>query len=210
MTPSLESLYEPLIVFASEHLSAFVAQMRLEFSGVIAFATNDAWYEETIAAFWDRALCDPRMVHAARDANVPQNMAEMLDRLARAQRGLFHVEADSDGASLECIVSGAHFRLSPQGSFRWIDAGLLDAHVVPTLEGVAVLPGVLVHEASARECVERVVARAQALAMPQNTLLDALLTMRHRLVVAGRLKPHHAYRPELLDVIRGPGASNRP
>jgi len=117
-----------------------------------------------------------------------------------------------------CVVTGAAFRLARAdeggralaSGHRGIDdvaPGFVDARVVPTNEGVSLLPGVLAHAAESRPQIEEGVAKGRALEMPNDDLFDALLSMRHRLASLSRMKAKQVYRVELLESFRAPSPS---
>jgi hypothetical protein len=215
MTPSLGSVYDALIARAADaEMASVVAAIREAFVRRVGpFAPADAWFEERSAALWDRVLTDDaangRM--AERPASDEQRAA--LAALARAQRGLFEVHAAGDDVDLVCVVTGAAFRLARSdeggralaighrghGGVDDVAPGFVDARVVPTIEGVSLLPGVLAHAAEARPQIEEVVARGKERAMQTDDLFDALLSMRHRLASLSRMKAKQVYRVELLD-----------
>lgn len=193
MTPSLAAAYEALVDRASR-LDA-VARVRAAFEAAAGpFSPEDPYYEERAAALWDRVLVDPEVQRVL--VTDPTHGAAAAF-LGRAQRGLFAVTTHGDDVDLECLVTGAAFRLARSDSGH---AGLretasegerLDAFVAPSPEGVALLPGVLVHAAAARTALEQLVRDHT---LPVGELLDRLLGMRHRLATLGRMRPEVVYR----------------
>lgn len=187
MTPSLAAVYDSLVeAAAAPGFAPIVAEHRARFETRVGpFAPSDRWFEERSAALWDRVLVDPR-VHRALATDVA---------FGRAQRGLFEVEAGPHGIDLICMVRGAAFRLAKNDdAVRTLvrGGGWIDGHVVPTNEGVALLPGLLVHSPEASEPMRELV-RAE---LPFEDLLDALLGMRHRLAARSRMKARQVYRVE--------------
>ncbi len=185
MTPSLAAVYDSLVeAAAAPAFAPIVAEHRTRFETRVGpFAPSDPWFEERSAALWDRVLIDPR-VHRALATDVP---------FGRAQRGLFEVEAGPHGIDLVCVVRGAAFRLakSDQAVGTLVrGGGWIDGHVVPTSEGVALLPGLLVHPAEASEPMRELVGTG----LPFEELLDELLGMRHRLAARSRMKARQVYR----------------
>ena len=192
MTPSLAAVYDDLVAEASRH-EAIVAELRSSFEKLGAFASDDAWFEERSAALWDRVLVDPRIgALLARDERV-QNHAQAL---GRAQRGLFEVHPEAQTVDLVCMVSGAAFRLADSDDAARAmrtggdSGGWIDGHVVPTTEGVALLPGFLVHSAEATEPMRALLTTD----LPFDERLDALLAMRHRLASLSRMRAKQVYR----------------
>ena len=211
MTPSLSSVYEALVAFAaSEPFADLVAQERARFTNRVgAFSPSDAWFEERSAALWDRVLTRPEVltkIESMAPSTFGREHRAALVALARAQRGLFEVHAAPDGAvDVVCIVRGAAFRLAPGDdaaralvSGRGVDddvaPGMIDARVVPTAEGVAILPGILVHRAEATESIASIIERSRERALADDDLFDALLSMRHRLASLSRMKARQVYR----------------
>lgn len=193
MTPSLAAAYDALVERASA-LPA-VGRVRAAFEATAgAFSPEDPFYEERAAALWCRVLVDPEV--AAILGGDP-TLGAAARCLGRAQRGLFAVRGEGADVDLDCLASGASFRLSRADSAH---AGLretasegerLDGYVAPSPEGIALLPGVLVHAAAARSALEQVV-RDHTLSTSE--LLDRLLGMRHRLATLGRMRPEMVYR----------------
>lgn len=215
MTPSLAKVYEALVARAADFsFEGIVAVVRERFcTRVGAFTPADPWFEERSAALWDRVLCEvelhARLTHERRSSFSPEELA-VLAALLRAQRGLFEASCLAHGeVDLTCLVTGAAFRLSKAddaarslaraGEDGAALSGLLDAHVVATPEGVALLPGMLVHAPEAHEPILACLARARALSLAPIDVLDGLLAMRHRLGARSRMKPHQVYRPEALE-----------
>jgi hypothetical protein len=220
MTPSLGSVYDALIARAADaEMASAVAAIREAFVRRVGpFAPADAWFEERSAALWDRVLTDATANARMAQAPASDEQRAALEALSRAQRGLFEVHAAGDDVDLVCVVTGAAFRLarSDEGGralaigHRGIDdvaPGFVDARVVPTVEGVSLLPGVLAHAAEARPQIEEVVARGRERAMEHDDLFDALLSMRHRLASLSRMKAKQVYRVELLDALSSAKAS---
>lgn len=205
MTPSLASVYDALITRAADPSFAdLVDPIRERFvrhvgpisppvDGEMRAAT-DAWFEERSAALWDRVLTDRAVL--ARMPNAPEG-------LAHAQRGLFEVHATGDDVDLFCVATGAAFRLSPSdeagralgSGHRHVEddvaPGLIDGHVVPTIEGITILPGILVHPAEATPLVLQMVDEMENVGVD---VLDELLSMRHRLASSSRMKAKQVYR----------------
>lgn len=190
MTPSLAAVYDDLVAEASRHES-IVAEIRAAFERAGAFSPTDAWFEERSAALWDRVLVDPRIGAAlAGSAH-----AAAVQQLGRAQRGLFEVHPHERTIDMICVVRGGAFRLAEsddaaRAMSRGGEGGWIDGHVVPTTEGVALLPGFLVHAAEATEPMRALIASDQ----PFDALLDSLLLMRHRLASLSRMKAKQVYR----------------
>ena len=221
MTPTLANAYEPCLAAAgAAPLADLVAPLRAAFvARVGAFVPTDPWFEERAAALWDRVLTDRGVLARLRaaDGGLGGTHDDALVALTRAQRGLFDVHAGGAHVDLVCRLTGAAFRLSAAdaagralGSGRGVvddvAPGTIDARVVPTREGVAILPGMLVHPAEATALLPPIVARARELGLPDDTLLDALLAMRHRHASLSRMKVKQIYRAELLETLieRGP------
>lgn len=190
MTPSIAAAYDLLVQRAAERTTD-VARVRAAFEAAAgAFSPDDSFYEERAAALWDRVLTDPEVL-------VNLEPAPVRTALARAHRGLFAVVDAGDDVDLECLVTGAAFRLSRADSAHAAlrqahsEGERLDAFVVASIEGASLLPGVLVHPASARVAIERLV---QGSTLAPAALLDALLGMRHRLATLGRMRPEVVYR----------------
>ncbi len=219
MTPSLASVYDALVAFVADPSfvgAAEVAAARGAFEKRVGtFAPSDPWFEERSAALWDRVLTLPAVLDAvaeARPASFGRDHLAALTALRRAQRGLFEVHASRDGVDLVCVVRGAAFRMAPAddtvkglvpravatGADDDVSPGLLDARVVPTAEGVALLPGLLSHPAEATEAVASVLARARTMEKANDDIFDALLAMRHKLASLSRMKAKQVYRPEAL------------
>jgi hypothetical protein len=97
---------------------------------------------------------------------------------------LFEVHA----RDVTCVVRGAAFRL---GHAMADGGGWIDGWVVPTTEGVALLPGFLVHPAEATEPMREILASHE---LPFDDVLDELLAMRHRLASRSRMKARQVYR----------------
>jgi hypothetical protein len=184
MTPTLAAVYDDLVARAAKH-EEVVAEVRAAFQRLGAFAPNDPWFEERSAALWDRVLIDPRIVAAFADDRVVQ-------QLGRAQRGLFEVHPTERTVDLHCMVRGAAFRLaeSDDAARTMKEGGWIDGHVVPTTEGVALLPGFLVHAPEATEPMRALIASND----PFDALLDSLLAMRHKLASLSRMKAKQVYR----------------
>lgn len=191
MTPSLAAVYDDLVAEASQQ-TAIVAEVRSAFERLGTFAPDDAWFEERSAALWDRVLLDPRISESLSSSVAAQ--------LARAQRGLFEVRPESQTVDLVCMVSGAAFRLADSDDAARAmrggsdHGGWIDGHVVPTTEGVALMPGFLAHAAEATEPMRALITAE----LPFTTLLDALLSMRHRLAALSRMRAKQVYRSESL------------
>jgi len=216
MTPSLASVYDDLIAaVAEEPFAELTAACREAFSKRVgAFSPSDSWFEERSAALWDRVLCDPDVLDRLTSApprSFGRDHLAALASLRRAQRGLFEVHAHEAAAvDLLCLVRGASFRLAPTDDVGQSFArtsrgdaastGTIDARVVPTAEGVAVLPGILVHPAEATQPTRELLPQGREL--PLDDLLDALLAMRHRLGSLSRMKARQVYRPEMLTARR--------
>jgi hypothetical protein len=212
VTPTLAKVYEGLVARAADFAFAgVVARVRERFEARVgSFSPADAWFEERSAALWDRVLCDAefhgRLAVESR-ASFARDELDALGALLRAQRGLFEVSCAPHGSvDVTCLVTGAAFRLSKAddagaslaraGDVGGAQSGLLDAHAIATPEGVALLPGMLVHPPEAREPITACLARAEALSMSPLDVLDALLAMRHRLAARSRMKAHQVYRAE--------------
>jgi hypothetical protein len=124
---------------------------------------------------------------------------DALRALGRAQRGLFEVHPAKRTIDVQCVVRGAAFRLAPeddaaQAMSHGGEGGWIDGYVVPTGEGVALLPGLLVHPAEAIEPMRELVKSE----LPFDELLDALLGMRHRLASRSRMRARQVYRADAL------------
>lgn len=177
MTPSLAAVYDDLVAEASRH-EEVVAEIRASFQRLGSFAPNDAWFEERSAALWDRVL-----------------IALGVQQVSHAQRGLFEVHPAARTVDLICVVRGAAFRLAEsddaaRAMCRGGEGGWIDGHVVPTTEGVALLPGYLVHVPEATEPMRALITQD----LPFDELLDGLLVMRHRLASLSRMKAKQVYR----------------
>lgn len=202
MTPSLARVYDELVAAAaSPGLSALVQPIRARFVEKVGpFAPSDPWFEERSAAAWDRVLVDHDVHQAMRaGADAREGSAGALEALGRAQRGLFEVHPAHGTVDVVCVVRGAAFRLSPsddaaQAMSHGGEGGWIDGYVVPTDEGVALLPGLLVHPAEAIEPMRELVKTE----LPFDALLDALLGMRHRLAARSRMRAKQIYRAEAL------------
>lgn len=183
MTPSLAAVYDSLVE-AAARFGAIVDEHRARFvERVGPFTPSDPWFEERSAALWDRVLVDRRV---SLESAIP---------LHRAQRGLFEVQVGPRGVDLVCVVRGAAFRLAQSDDAARAFAsggGWIDGHVVPTSEGVALMPGFLVHEAEASEPMRELLSTPVGF----DDLLDALLGMRHRLAARSRMKAKQVYRVE--------------
>ena len=185
MTPSLTAVYDELVAEASAH-EELVSEVRAAFQRLGAFSPSDPWFEERSAALWDRVLLEPR-VGAALAGGAHANV---LQQLGRAQRGLFEVHPCEKTVDMLCVVRGAAFRLAEsddaaRAMSRGGEGGWIDGHVIPTTEGVALLPG-------ATEPMRALIARE----LPFDALLDGLLGMRHRLASLSRMKAKQVYRAE--------------
>ncbi|MGZ3452517.1 MAG: hypothetical protein ACXVEF_23110 [Polyangiales bacterium] len=180
MTPSLAAVHDDLVAAAAK-LADVVHEIRERFEARVgAFEASDPWFEERSAALWDRVLIDPRVIAV---------LASDVAGFASAQRGLFEVHGRHD---LTCVLRGAAFRLASSDDAAIAEgAGWIDGHVVKTREGVALLPGFLVHPAEATEPMREIVA---ATSLPFEDLLDELLAMRHRLASRSRMKAKQVYR----------------
>lgn len=225
MTPSLGSVYDALIARAAEvDLADIVTGIREAFVRRVGpFAPADAWFEERSAALWDRVLTDGAVIGRMKAKETSEDRRAALASLSRAQRGLFEVHATTnagagsagDDVDLVCVVTGAAFRLARSDEagrgltlgHRGADdvaPGFVDARVVPAVEGISLLPGVLAHTAEARPQIEEVVANAKGRGMGHDDVFDALLSMRHRLAALSRMKAKQVYRVELLDSLKAP------
>lgn len=201
MTPSLARVYDDLVAAAASPTLARLADpIRARFvERVGPFAPTDPWFEERSAAAWDRVLIDPEVHTALRSMTAH---GDALEALGRAQRGLFEVHPLPRVArtvDVVCVVRGAAFRLAAeddaaQAMSHGGEGGWIDAHVVPTAEGVALLPGLLVHPAEAIEPMRELVKSD----LPFEELLDALLAMRHRLASRSRMRARQVYRADAL------------
>lgn len=203
MTPSLAAVHEQLVAAAAApELAAVVSEIRARFAERVGpFSPTDPWFEERSAALWDRVLCDRRVLAALGGRALSPEQRVVVDNLWRAQRGLFEVHPAGGTVDVMCVVSGAAFRLAKSddaaramshalgGSGGWIDG-----HVVAASEGVALLPGFLVHPAEATEPMRALVSMQIAF----EELLDALLAMRHQLAARSRMKAKQVYRAEAL------------
>ena len=201
MTPSLAAVHEQLVAAAAApHLADVVADIRAKFvERVGAFSPTDPCFEERSAALWDRVLCDARVLEALRALSLSSEQRAVVDNLARAQRGLFEVHPAARTVDVLCVVSGAAFRLAPSDDAARAmshggEGGWIDGHVAPSTEGVALLPGFLVHPAEATEPMRALIKTP----MEFEELLDALLAMRHQLAARSRMKATQVYRPEAL------------
>ena len=212
MTPSLGSVYDALIARAADaDLADLVQPVREAFVRRVGpFAPTDAWFEERSAALWDRVLTDRAVIARMNETEKSNDRRAALQALGRAQRGLFEVHTTGDDVDVVCVVTGAAFRRarSDEGGRALaighrgeddVAPGLVDARVVPTIDGVSLLPGVLAHAAEARPQIEEVVTRARERERSHDDLFDALLSMRHRLAALSRMKAKQVYRVELLD-----------
>ena len=216
MTPSISSVYDALVGHVAEDAFAdLVGPLRAAFVRRVGpFAPTDPWFEERSAALWDRVITTPSVLSRT-SASPPSSFGRdhlgALVALGRSQRGLFEVHANREAVDLSCLVTGAAFRLSPTddaarglatmggaGGDEDVAPGLIDGRVVPTAEGVAILPGMLIHPAVAHEPIVAVLARARSLSMANDDLLDALLAMRHRHGSLSRMKAKQVYRVEAL------------
>ncbi len=187
----MAAAYDLLVQRAADR-TADVARVRAAFEAAAgAYSPDDSFYEERAAALWDRVLTDREVLAALVEPGA------VIGALSRAHRGLYAVIDAGEDVDLECLVSGAVFRLSradsAHASLRQAhsEGERLDAFVVPSPEGACLLPGVLVHPASARAAIERLLQAPRA--TPAG-LLDALLGMRHRLATLGRMRPEVVYR----------------
>jgi hypothetical protein len=179
VTPSLAAVHDEWVAAAAK-LADVVQEIRARFQARVgAFESSDPWFEERTAALWDRVLTDPRV--SVGDSTIA--------RLDRAQRGLFEVHGRHD---LTCVIRGAAFRLASSDDAAIAEgAGWIDGYVVPTREGVALLPGFLVHPAEATEPLRDIVSASE---LAFEDLLDELLGMRHRLASRSRMKAKQVYR----------------
>jgi len=196
MTPSLAAVHEQLVAAAAAtDLEPTVAEIRSRFvERVGPFSPTEPWFEERSAALWDRVLCDPRVLGALRAGSLSSEQRVVVENLGRAQRGLFEVAAAGRTFDLTCVVTGAAFRLSAADTSLGGGGGWIDGHVVASTEGVALLPGFLVHPAEATEPLRALIKTE----MEPDALLDALLSMRHQLAARSRMKAKQVYRAEAL------------
>jgi hypothetical protein len=72
------------------------------------------------------------------------------------------------------------------------------ARLLPTLDGCAVLPGVVFHPTDARTAIEHALEIARGRGLDTDSVLDALLRMEHRWQTMSRVKVGYAYRAEFL------------
>lgn len=206
MTPSLAAVHDACVQRAAQ-FAAEVARIRASFERASgAFTPDDPFYEERAAALWDRVLTDPDVVARLAETEPPW----IVQGLGRAQRGLYEARVEGEDLDLSCVLSGAMFRLSRADSAHvslrtgreLVPGERLDAFVVPTPEGVSLLPSVLAHPASARTAMDAVIGASigpptagHAIDRAERyALLDLLLGMRHRLKTQGRMRPEVVYR----------------
>jgi len=201
MTPSLAAVHEQLVAAAAgPDLEPIVAEVRARFvERVGPFSPADPWFEERSVALWDRVLCDPRVLASLRTGPLSSEQRAVVESLSRAQRGLFEVHPAARTVDVVCVVSGAAFRLAPSDDAARAmshggEGGWIDGQVVPSPEGVTLLPGLLVHPAEATEAMRALITTN----MPFDELLDALLSMRHQLASRSRMKAKQVYRAESL------------
>jgi hypothetical protein len=216
MTPALSAVYDDLVQHAADgRFAAAVRALRDRFAAKTgAFGASDAWFEERTAAHWDRVLTDRATLRTMRAAPPPSFGAAhhaALDALDRAQRGLFELRrVDTRAIDACCVVGGGSFRIADDEELLGrllapgdeVAPGLLDGHVVPTARGVALLPGLLLHDPAAtphiRALIDRVAASEPSTG-GHDALLDKLLAMRHRFAARSRMRVHQVYRPESID-----------
>ncbi|MBI2391788.1 MAG: hypothetical protein HYV09_19515 [Deltaproteobacteria bacterium] len=204
MTPSLAAVHDDMVAAAADpRLAPRVDAIRARFvQRVGPFAPSDPWFEERSGAFWDRVLVDAGVREALLAAPPPTFGAdhrEVLGALARAQRGLFEVRPSEATVDVVCVATGAAFRLAASDDAahamsRGGEGGWIDGWVIATREGVALLPGLLVHPAEATDPMRELVKSGLAF----DDLLDALLAMRHRLASRSRMRARQVYRAEAL------------
>jgi hypothetical protein len=212
MTPSLAAVYDELVAHAaSSSFAERVGRVRAAFVHAVGpFAPTDPWFEERSAALWDRVLTSPGFAAAMRAtpaSSFSRDHFGSLDAIARAQRGLFELHrARSGDVDLLCVVRGAAFRIGKTddlqnrllGRTEQTAPGLLDAFVAPCPEGIAILPGVLMHSAEATGPIREILAKVGE--RQTDPLLDALLAMRHRLQTRSRMRASQVYRFDSLGV----------
>lgn len=201
MTPSLAAVHEQLVAAAAApELSGVVSEIRARFAERVGpFSPTDPWFEERSAALWDRVLCDRRVLAALGGQALSPEQRVVVDNLWRAQRGLFEVHPAGGTVDVMCVVSGAAFRLAKsddaaRAMSRGGEGGWIDGHVAASAEGVALLPGFLVHPAEATEPMRALVS----IELEFDALLDALLAMRHQLAARSRMKAKQVYRADAL------------
>lgn len=212
MTPSLAAVHDDLVAAAARHEEQ-VRAIRARFEARVGpFTSTDPWFEERTAALWDRVLCDAEVraaIAAARPASFTPEHDAVLAALSRAQRGLYEVHAHGAEVDLLCVVRGAAFRMANSddasramtlGGEGEAHAGWIDGVVLPTPEGVALLPGFLVHPAEATDPMREL----RATELPFDELLDAFLAMRHRLAARSRMRARQVYRADALAIPRAP------
>jgi hypothetical protein len=178
------------------------AAMRAAFeSRTGAFSPKDSFFEARSAAFWDDALTR-RAFGRELGKELSEDARAMVEPLARAHRGLFHVTPHEQAFRLVDEWSGAEFVAVPTTT-GLRDAleratSLVDGRVVGASESVELLPGAVFHLADALEPMRALLPEARTRKLATHDVLDSLLRMDHALRSLSRVKAAFAYRKEAL------------
>ena len=170
-----------------------------------AFGPEDAWFEGRARAFWDDAVTSQGFGLLAAERLGP-DVQMPAGCMARAHRGFFIVEQDSDdhGATLIDIWSGAelHVRLLDETQALTLEHadGAMDARVTAGASGsdLFLLPGAYHHAPDVLEPATRMLIAARERGMSTQQALDALMRMDLVLRSSSRVKAGFAYRIEAL------------
>lgn len=188
--------------------AAFRDQARARFEQLGgAFSSSDPFHEERIRAFSDWLLAEARDARGQTPAQLAWLAAPVEDverrawlaGIAVAERSLFRVERAAAGLVLRCLLGGAVYRVSLEGSASRLREGdIFDGRIAPVRGVIRVLPGVVFHPAEAHASLLELTARARSESTPRSAVLDGLLRMRMRHDRFVSIHARHVYRFEHL------------
>lgn len=178
---------------------------RKEFDALTGgFSPGESWYEERIAAFFDFAIASFEGGAIARAFAARSDVSDVERRsaiaLTRAERSLFRAPPSEGELVLECLIGGARYRVSAEGtSARLRQDDVLDGRLVALDGRIVLMPGAVFHPREAHDAIARLLDEVRARGRRSDDLMDALLRMRMRFDRFTSIHARHVYRYEAID-----------
>jgi hypothetical protein len=208
VTPFLQDAYDVLVARAAQPPFAGRAQelRRLFHERCGRYDSNHPQAELREVAAWEDALVRGGLASVAGGSLEDAQQRKLARAFTSAGRGIFVFTVEADHVIAQDLWSKAPLLVldvDPMGralvaSDPATGSPPCQARLMPTLDGCAVLPGVVFHPIEALTAIEHTLAVARERALDTDSVLDALLRMEHRWQTMSRVKVAYAYRAEFL------------